>query len=162
MKKIFAMLVFITIETVLLPITLIGAVWYWIKLILPSRRNGISATAYDPLLVRWMLHKSGAREDEACHRLLMSLPATSPLTLQMMLGPTFLAMRLSGIKLSIVTYPVARPSTLMNLVNHRTEFFDKAIPPLFDSRQRRSIALRLVQKLGGLPAIVAWQKEMFF
>ena len=127
MKKLIALLLFIAIEIVLLPITLIGVVWFYPRMILTSRRGAISATAYEPLIHRWLLHKSGARKDEAGEKLLMSLPAASPRTMRMMLGPSFLAGHLSGLTQSMLAYPAVRPATKMTFVEHRTEFFDKAL-----------------------------------
>lgn len=124
---------FIVIRIVLFPITLTGYVWLVIRLILASRHTGISASAYSPLLSRLMMHEAGTRRDAACKQAFKALPAVSPLALQMFMGPTLLAMRLSGVKLAAVTYPTPRPSTLKTMVNHRTEFFDKA---LFDHLDR--------------------------
>lgn len=87
----------------------------------------MSVVAFEPLLGRWMLHETGAREDEACKQVFISLPGISPLALQMMMGPSFLAVRLTDITPSFLTYPAVRPSTLTAMVTHRTEFFDKAV-----------------------------------
>jgi len=133
MPKPITFLIFVIIEIILLPITLIGYVWYAVGMFPSSRRTGVSATAYKPLLVRWMMHEAGTRADEASKRVLIALPGISPLVLQMMMGPTFLAMRLADVKLSLIKYPPARPSTLMTALNHRTEFFDKALLDHLDS-----------------------------
>ncbi|MCG8346955.1 MAG: SAM-dependent methyltransferase [Chloroflexales bacterium] len=127
MRKIIATVVFIAIELLLLPISLIGYVWLAVKLILISRRTGMSATAYSPLFTRWMLHETGVRKDLACKRVLMSLPGISALNLHMLTGSTFLAARLSGLQPGFMNYPVTLPSTIMTMVNHRTAFFDKAL-----------------------------------
>lgn len=127
MPKPIAFLIFLIVEIVLLPITLIGYVWWAVGVFPTNRRAGVSVTAYKPLLSRWMMHEAGTRADEASKRVLMALPGASPLAFQMLMGPTFLAMRLIGVELSLVKYPPARPSTPVTAISHRTEFLDKAL-----------------------------------
>ncbi len=122
-----AVLLFIVIEVVLLPVTLLGAVWHWAKLMLTRRRLGSSSTAYEVLLVRWTLHATGAREDDACKRLLFALPAISPAALWLMTGPTLLAARLSGYRPPRLDYPPARPTMAVQIVPQRTDFFDRTL-----------------------------------
>lgn len=127
MSRFVASLLFWSVELILLPFTLVGSLWYMVKLLVTTRRQGISVTAYEPLLRRWMLHQAGVRRDEICHRLFSSLPAASPLILQLMFVPTLVSVRLSGLSLPFLRYPVSRPSTLSTIVGHRTEFFDQGI-----------------------------------
>jgi methyltransferase (TIGR00027 family) len=127
MPKLAGVLLFIAIEVLLLPVTLIGAAWHWIRLSLVHRRLGTSSTASEVLLVRWTLHEVGVRQDDAARRLLFSLPAISPVALRMMTGPTLLAARLSGYRPPRLQYPPAQPTMIMQIVNQRTAFFDRAI-----------------------------------
>jgi methyltransferase (TIGR00027 family) len=127
MRRLAAVLLFIAIELVLLPVTLLGAVWHWAKLTLTHRRMGSSSTASEVLLVRWILHTEGARQDDAARSLLLSLPAISPVALWMMTGPTLLAARLSGYRPPRMDYPPARPTMAVQIVPQRTDFFDRAL-----------------------------------
>ena len=111
MRRLAAVLLFIVIEVVLLPVTLLGAVWHWAKLMLTRRRLASSSTAYEVLLVRWTLHATGAREDNACKRLLFAL----------------LAARLSGYRPPRLDYPPARPTMAVQIIPQRTDFFDRTL-----------------------------------
>ncbi len=136
MHQVIAYILFAVIEIVLLPVTVVGYVWLVAKLMLASRRSGASVTAYSPLGARWALHESGARTDEACKQLVEPLSGGSLFLWRMTMGPTFLAMRLTGITPALLQYPAARPSTLLSFVTHRTEFFDKALAEYVDRAQQ--------------------------
>ena len=127
MRKLASVLLFIAIEVLLLPFTLLGAAWHWTRLTRTNRRLGLSSTAYEVLLVRWTLHATGAREDDACRRLLFALPAISPAALWLMTGPTLLAARLSGYRPPRLDYPPARPTMAVQIIPQRTDFFDRAL-----------------------------------
>ncbi len=97
------------------------------KLMGPLGDGGVSATAYGPLLSRWLMHKAGSRPDDACDRLLRALPTVPSRLLDAVYEQGVLAKRLSGMPLVGEAYPCPRPSTMRTFINHRTEFFDVAL-----------------------------------
>ena len=123
---------FALIEIILLPITMISYVWLVVSLIRQNRRTGMSSTAYSPLGTRWLLHASGARQDPATQRLLLSLTGGSFFLWRLVMWPTFLAARLSGFTPSIVRYPLLQSASLFDMFGHRTTFFDSAMRDYLD------------------------------
>jgi methyltransferase (TIGR00027 family) len=119
--------VFAIIEVVLLPVTAVGVILFSINFILRLRETRTSATAYDPFFARWILHAQGKRQDEANKQLLYALPTVSPFAVNMMLGPTLLAMRTTGLTINMYDYPVYSSSSIWDAFGHRTRFFDDAM-----------------------------------
>jgi hypothetical protein len=74
MRNLIAATVFRMIQILLLPFAAIGYVLWVRKLILFSRKSGISATALASLYTRWMQHKLGTRSDEPAARVMTVLP----------------------------------------------------------------------------------------
>ncbi|MCJ7533235.1 MAG: hypothetical protein MUO64_19720 [Anaerolineales bacterium] len=54
MRNIVVVTIFRTIQIVLLPIVLVGYVLFVVKVIMFSRKSGVSATALASLYTRWM------------------------------------------------------------------------------------------------------------
>ena len=127
MKSTPAFVLFLTIEVLLLPISAMGYAWIVAKVLLSKRRTGVSSTAYSPLGLRWALHESNARRDEATGRILTGLAGGSLFPWRMTMGPTLWAMRLTGVTPRLMRYPATRPSTQLSFMTHRTDFFDSAI-----------------------------------
>ena len=88
-----------------LPFALAGYVLFTFKVIMFSRKSGVSATALAPLYMRRMQHTLGTRRDVACERLMMVLPNVPHLGLRLVTGPTLLAHRLTGYVPRIYRYP---------------------------------------------------------
>lgn len=127
MPKPIALLIFLMIEIVLLPVTTVGGILFIVDFLLKIRGTSFSMTAYDPLFARWMLNALGKRQDEACKQLLYALPGASALTVGMMMGPTLLAMRLTELTIEMYDYPVYSSASLWGALGHRTRFFDDAM-----------------------------------
>lgn len=127
MPKPLAKIAFLVIEVALLPVTLVGLIWLLITLSRLRRRTGVSATAFLPLVFRWLLHATGARPDDAAQRLLRSFPGVPFLAFQLAGGPTLLAIRLTGFTLSNLQYPAPQPPTTSTYMAQRTAFHDSAL-----------------------------------
>ncbi len=132
MPKPIAFLVFLIVEILLLPITIVGGILFAVDFIAKWRVARTSMTAYDPLFARWLLDAQGKRKDEACKQLLAALPGGSPLIINLAYGPTVLAMRLTGFTINMYDYPVHSSSNLVDALGHRTRFFDDAMSNYLD------------------------------
>ena len=113
-----------------LPLFMAGMVGFMVRL--KTRNRGISATAYEPLFNRLLFHHAGTRDDRAAVRVAPHLPALSPSVAWLMIGTMGLAARLSGYQGSILSYPGARPSSMILVMVHRTAFFDEALASAVD------------------------------
>jgi hypothetical protein len=87
MSKFTCILVFVIIELVFLPITIIGGILFGIVFLLSVRGKKISLTTYDPLFARWLLDTLGMREDPATRKLAFALPGMSRLPFWLAFGP---------------------------------------------------------------------------
>ena len=121
------LLVFVLIELLLSPISLLGTIAYLVKLKLVNQPKGISGTAYEPFFARAMAHGIGARDDESAYCLALVLPALSPLIWTLVMWPTAIAARVSGYKPVWFAGPVTRPAKLTMMMALRTEFFDETL-----------------------------------
>lgn len=121
------LLIFVLVELLLLPISILGTLAYLVKLKLFNQPKGISGTAYEPFFMRAMAHGIGARDDESSYRIASVLPALSPLIWTLVMWPTAVASRVSGYKPVLIAGPVNRPATLMMMGSLRSEFFDDTL-----------------------------------
>ena len=120
------LLVFIFIELWLLPWQILAILVHTFKVRRKTNPAKISGTANKVLNTRLIMHRAGAREDEATARLAPHLPAYGP-GVAWFFGSFGLASRWSGYTFSWAAYPVPRPSTMSSMVGHRTEFFDRLL-----------------------------------
>lgn len=134
MKWTLSRIAYIAINIVALPILLLCIISVLVKRIFKPIPAGISLTAFTPLSGRLALHKTGAREDEAVNRLYRYIPGLNYLATQILLGIRSLAMGLSRYTPLGLTYPAPRPSNFGTFINHRTEFFDKALHDYLDQQ----------------------------
>jgi methyltransferase (TIGR00027 family) len=74
-----------------------------------------------------MMHDAGTRADPAAKRLAAHLPGTAPLIWLLMMGPTRLAMRVSGFRPQMVEYPPTGSVGLVSTMTVRTWFFDRTL-----------------------------------
>lgn len=127
MPWLVAFLIFVFIEIVLSPLTLLGSLWYLWGLYRARKNHHLSLTAYKIILQRFLLHYLGLRPDPACARLMPCLPGCNALQIALLTGPSLLASRLSGLRPTGLEYPVARPSSYGTFIGQRTQFFDDAL-----------------------------------
>jgi methyltransferase (TIGR00027 family) len=127
MRNIVKAAIFRLIQIAWLPITLISYVFFVIKLIIFSRKSGVSSTTLASLYTRWMQHKLGTRLDEPAVRLMMVLPNVSHLGLRLVTGGTLLAHRLTGYVPAIYRFPFEGEPQMAQEPAARTTFFDAAL-----------------------------------
>lgn len=84
------------IRIVFFPVWLVILVLYEARVILSSRKLGVSATALSPMTMRWLQHQLGLRWDEACAKLIKVLPNHSYTGLYGAAFPVLLGHRLTG------------------------------------------------------------------
>ncbi len=127
MRNIVKAIIFRIIQIAWSPIALVGYVLFVIKLIIYSRKSGVSATTLASLYTRWMQHKLGTRLDEPVARLMMVLPNVSHLALRLVTGGTLLAHRLTGYVPRIYRYPYEGDPPMAHEPAARTTLFDAAL-----------------------------------
>ena len=123
----FGFILFILIQILLLPITIIGNIYNTLYVVYKAKKMGISASAVDPLSYRWILHLSGERTDEACVKLLKKLPVVSMTGMRLSSLSVILGMKVTGYIPSIAKYAHPGKETLTKIYVVRTEFFDQAL-----------------------------------
>lgn len=133
MPKAIRVLIFVLIEIVLLPVTLVGMILFIIDFTVSSFGKKMAITTYDPMIARWMWHGLGRREDPAAAQLAYGLPGISRVPFSLAFGPTVLAMRISGYYAEIYDYPIQPPASLMNgMLGQRTTYYDRVIEAHLD------------------------------
>jgi len=131
--KIVQFIVFLIIQLVLLPLTIIGYIFLVVKVMLYSKKYGISVTATNPLSARWFLHVLGKREDDTMVNMISSLPNMSTVGLWLIYGPAFIANRICGYTPSLAQIPEPEKASLMSLHSCKTGFFDKIMEKNIDN-----------------------------
>ncbi len=123
--EIFQFAIFLIIQLLLLPLTVIGYIVLVAKVMRYSKKHGLSLTSTRPLGSRWILHLFGLREDETMVKMVASLPHISKAALWLTMEPAVIAHRICGYIPKIARIPQPEKATLMSFLNCRTEFFDK-------------------------------------
>jgi len=118
---------FVIIQIFLSPITIIGYIYSTIYLFIQAKRTGMSLTGSDMLNVRWMLHRSGVRTDDAVERMISKLPITTMAGLKMVIFPLELGKKLTGYVPAWFKFVEPGKESLNNMINARTEFFDESL-----------------------------------
>lgn len=131
--KMVQFIVFLIIQLVLLPVTIIGYIFLVVKVLLYSKKYGISATTTSPLGIRWFLHVFGLREDEDGTKMISSLPFMSVVGLWSMIGPAYIANRICGYTPGLARIPEPEKASLTSSVGCRTGFFDRIMEKNIDS-----------------------------
>ncbi len=126
------LLAFASLCLLVSPLLIVGFTLYSFRIFFVGRPRGISGTAYEPFWSRLMLDELGLREDRAAAKLAPHLPAMSPFGIWCVSGLMCWAARVSGYRGSILTYPPEHPTSLLAMVNHRCEFFDRTLREAVD------------------------------
>lgn len=127
MRNVLALIVFIPLQILFIPLAIVGAIWVGYKQLVVSKRLGVSQTAVEILNGRWTMHIFGLRPDPAAAKLASALPNTSTFGLWLALFPLYVHSRISG---SPKWYPVIAKKGeegIANLVTNRTGYFDSII-----------------------------------
>jgi methyltransferase (TIGR00027 family) len=115
------------IQLALLPLGAAGYLWALPKLLVYSRRTGVSATLLASLHTRFMQHRLGTRDDEPAERLMMVMPNVSRTGFGLVAAPTVAAHRATGYVPRIYRYPYEGEAPLRHQDSARTSFFDAAL-----------------------------------
>jgi len=120
-------LIFIILIIPIIPLHILGLIiftWRIRRVIIPQN---ISGTAAEPYGARLLMHIAGTRIDNAAYKIAEHMILYTPPVNFLMLQTTWLALKISGYKGYIFGYPGQRPSTLMTMMSHRSDFFDRSI-----------------------------------
>lgn len=127
MRQFFALIIFIMLQILFIPIAIIGGILVAYKQLVVSKRLGVSQTAIEIINGRWTMHIFGLRADEGAAKLTPALPNTSTIGLWMALFPLYVYSRIAG---ETKWYPVIvdeGQEGIANLVPNRTIYFDNII-----------------------------------
>ena len=125
--RILAFVIFIPLQLIWLPISLLAAICVAIHQLGVSRRLGVSQTAIEIINGRWTMDWFGLREDIAARRLAAALPNTSVVGLWLCLLPLWIGSRIAGGPFLYPTLPDPAEAQYANLVPSRTVVFDAVI-----------------------------------
>jgi len=127
MRNIIALLIFIILQILFIPLAIIGAILVAYKQLRVSQKLGVSQTAIEIINGRWTMHIFGLRDDHAAAKLAPALPNTSTFGLWLALFPLYVYSRISG---ETRWYPVIAEEGeegIDKLVTNRTGYFDSII-----------------------------------
>jgi hypothetical protein len=122
-----AWLVYIPLQILWLPLSVLGAIWVAYKQLVVSSRMGVSQTAVEIINGRWTMDVFGVRTDEAARKLARIIPNTSTGGLWLALFPLWLARQIAGKPFLYPTLPPPEKAGIANFVPSRTVEFDALI-----------------------------------
>lgn len=125
--KILAFLIYIPLQLVWLPISLLGAIWVGYKQVWGSKRLGLSHTAIEIINGRWTLDWFGLRPDKAAGQLIRQLPNTSVIGLKLTLLPLWLTYQITRQRILYPRLPAPADAKLADMVASRSHVFDRYI-----------------------------------
>jgi len=91
--SLLAYLIYLPLQIVWLPISLLGGLWVAYKQLVVSKRLGVSQTAVEILNGRWSMDVFGLRADPVTRKLARVLPNNSTIGLFLTLFPLFAQMK---------------------------------------------------------------------
>jgi methyltransferase (TIGR00027 family) len=128
-----AWLVYIPLQIIWFPFSMLGALWLTYKLTGLSITLGLSQTAIEVVNGRWTGHLFGLRKDVASYQLAGKLPNNSVLGLRVALFPLMVARSIAGRPILYPQLPEDDKSSLANVVFSRSARFDDLIASHADS-----------------------------
>lgn len=131
--KLVQFIIFLIIQTFLLPLGIIGSVLLIVKSILNTKKYNISAMAGNPLVIRWIMHVFGTRRDEYVSKIITEIPIISLTGLWLFIGPAFIANKVCGYLPGLAKLPKPEETSLLGYMGCRTDFFDKSIEKDIDN-----------------------------
>lgn len=127
MRTFLALIVFIILQILFIPLAIVGALLTAYRQIVASKKLGVSQTAIEIINGRWTMHIFGLRDDHAAAKLNPALPNNSTVGLWLALFPLYVYYRISGSPRWYPTIAKAGEEGLANLVTNRTGYFDSII-----------------------------------
>jgi hypothetical protein len=122
-----AWLVYIPLQILWLPLSVLGAIWVAYKQLVVSSRMGVSQTAVEVINGRWTMDVFGLRSDRAARKLASTIPNNSTGGLWLALFPLWLSRHIAGEPFLYPTLPAPEKAGIANLVPSRTMEFDALI-----------------------------------
>lgn len=135
-RHIVALIVFIILQILFIPLAIIGAIWVAYKQLVVSKRLGVSQTAIEIINGRWTMHIFGLREDAAAAKLTPVLPNTSTIGLGLALFPLYVHSRIRGENKWYPTIAEKGEEGIANLVMNRSLYFDSIIDKAKDEAEQ--------------------------
>ncbi|MFK7805694.1 MAG: class I SAM-dependent methyltransferase [Anaerolineae bacterium] len=136
MRNILALIIFIILQILFIPLAIVGGIWAGYKQLAMSKRLGVSQTAIEILNGRWTMHIFGLRDDAAAAQLAPVLPNTSTFGLWLALFPLYVLSHING---APKWYPVIAKlgeEGISNLITNRTGYFDTIIDNAKDDAEQ--------------------------
>jgi len=136
MRSFIALIVFITLQILFIPLTIMGGILVAYKQLVVSNKLGVSQTAIEIINGRWTMHIFGLRDDHTAAKLTPVLPNTSTFGLWLVLFPIYVHTRIRG---ESKWYPVIAKEGeegIGNLVTNRTGYFDSIIEKAKDNAEQ--------------------------
>lgn len=131
-----AWLVYIPLQVLWLPLSILGGLWVAYKQIVRSKALGLSQTAVEIVNGRWTGHVFGLRDDEASCKLAAKLPNNSVLGLGLALFPLRVARIIAGQPIVYPLLPDDDASGIANMVFSRSRRFDDLIERYADRAEQ--------------------------
>ena len=125
--KALALVVFIPLQLLAVPVAVVGVALATYKLLLVSKRLGVSQTGIKVMGGRWTMHVFGMREDEATVRMARVLPNYSPAGMWMALFPLWVHSRIAGGNSLYPRQIAPGEEDMRDIVTARTRYFDAII-----------------------------------
>ncbi|GJF16587.1 hypothetical protein NGTWS0302_16100 [Mycolicibacterium cyprinidarum] len=125
--KLIAYLVYLPIQIIWLPLSLLGGALVAYKQLAISKRLGVSGTAVEVVNGRWTMDVFGLRRDPAARKLAAKIPNNSTFGLWLALFPLWLARQIAGEPIIYPTLPTPDAAGIANLIPSRTVEFDSLI-----------------------------------
>ena len=129
-----ALVVFVIVQILFIPMALLGVVLICYKQIYISKKLGVPSTAVEVIKGRWLMHIFGLRDDLVSSQLSCVLPNNSILGLWLVFLPSYLRYRISGSTYGYPAIPSPEQEGLSDLVTARTLYIDSLI-----DKHRRSV-----------------------
>lgn len=118
-------LAYALLSFLLVPLYLLGAVFYFVPL--RRTRGRVSGTAYEPFTGRVLFDLIGSRPDPLATRLAAGLPATNRAFMWSMMFPMAWASRVTGFTPNAYSYPPRSDAHVAALLSARTQDVDDAL-----------------------------------
>lgn len=131
-----AWLVYIPLQILWLPFSILGALWVAYKQIARSQSLGLSQTAVEIVNGRWTGHVFGLRDDTSSYKLAGNLPNNSVLGLWVTLFPLLVAKTIAGRPILYPQLPEDEVSGIANIVFSRSRRFDSLIESYADNSEQ--------------------------
>jgi methyltransferase (TIGR00027 family) len=125
--RFIAIVVYIILQIVFVPLFMVGLFLVTIKPKLVSRKLGVSSTAVSVISNRWMMHVFGIKNDPAAVQLLRVLPNGSITGLWLMFFPGYVSDKISGKNRGYTSIKEEGLETIKNVGVTREIHFDRLI-----------------------------------